>query len=120
MSRPNATSEEVAGCMRVLESAKGPLVAADIAVRLGLSGKRETQRRRVRELIKMLRDNGVQITATLNDGYMLTDDINTNKEYLGGRQMSAKRVLGDTNKKMKTLFNNQGQGLLFRPGGIRG
>ena len=95
-------------------------MAADIAVKLGLIGKRETQRRHVRKLIKKLRENGMQIVATLKDGYELTEDMEANKKYLDDRQIGAKRVLGETHKKKKILFNDRGQGLLFRPGGVKG
>ena len=93
-------------------------MAADIAARLGLGGKRETQRRRVRDLIKKLRENGMQIVASLKDGYELTDDMKANKEYLNSRQIGAKRVLGETHSQKK-LFDNRGQGMLFRLGGVK-
>lgn len=104
--------------MEILRSVNGSLVAADIAARLGLTGTRETQRRRVRELIKQLRDNGAQIVASLRDGYRLTNDDEANKRYFNDRQIGAKRVLGETHRKKKMLFNDRGQGLLFRPGGV--
>ncbi len=106
--------------MEILRSVNGPLVAADIAVKLGLTGKRETQRRHVRELIKQLRDNGAQIVASLTEGYRLTNDDEANKRYLDDRQIGAKRVFGETHRKKKMLFNDRGQGLLFRPGSVRG
>lgn len=106
--------------MEILRLANGPLVAVDIAAKLGLTGKRETQRRRVRELIRKLRDNGAQIVASLTEGYRLTDDDEANKRYFDTRQIGAKRVLGETHKKKKMLFNDRGQGLLFCPGGVTG
>ena len=106
--------------MKILRSINGPLVAADIAVKLGLTGKRETQRRRVRAIIQCLRENGMQIVASLREGYRLTNDDEANKRYLDGKQIGAKRVLGETHRKKKMLFNDRGQGLLFCPGSVTG
>lgn len=113
------TCQEIAECLEILRSANGPIVAADIAARLGLRGKRETQRRHVRKLIRQLREKGMQIVASLKDGYRLTEDMEVSKKYLEGRQNRAKHVLGETHKKKKMLSDNNRQGLLFRPEGIK-
>ena len=102
--------------MSILETAGEPLVAADLAHRLGLSGCRETQRRCVREIIKQLRDNGAMIVATLQGGYFLTKDRKVWREYLEGRQIDAKKVLGATHKQKKMITYPDGQGALFRQG----
>ena len=54
MSEPNITTPEIAECLRVLQEAKGPIVAAGLARRLRLGGVRETQRRHVRAIIEQL------------------------------------------------------------------
>ena len=101
-------------CLSILESADEPIVAAELARRLHLGGLRETQRRHIREIVKLLRDNGSMIAATLQGGYFLTEDTQLWRDYLKGRQIDAKRVLGVTHKKKK-LIASQGQRLLFEP-----
>lgn len=99
--------------MTILESANEPIVAASIAARLYLSGSRETQRRHVRALVKQLRENGSMIVATLQGGYFLTDDEKIWQDYLAGRQIDAKKLIGLTHSQIKMLRDNRGQGLLF-------
>jgi len=98
----------------LLEEAKEPLVAAVIAQKFHLPGKRETQRRHVRAIIEYLRQHGSMVIATLSAGYWLTKDEALYKEYLEGRQIDAKRILGETGRQKKTVFY-KGQGILFAP-----
>lgn len=111
--KPNITTLESANCLRTLQAASEPLVAADLARKLHLAGCRETQRRHVRAIIKQLRDNGSQIVATLQGGYFITEDRQTWRDYLEGRQIDCKKVLGRTHRAKKMITNHQGQGLLF-------
>lgn len=89
------------------------MVAAALAAALWLSGNRESQRRHVRAIVEHLRDNGSMIVATLQQGYWLTEDSQLWKDYLEGRQIDAKRVLGETHKRKRMLADAKGQGLLF-------
>ena len=115
MGKPNVTTLEAARCLRLLEEAAEPIVAADLAVQLRLAGSRETQRRHVRAIVKLLREKGNYVVATLQGGYCLTSDIKQWKEYLGGRQIDAKKILGRTGKQKKMISDRTGQGLLFVP-----
>ena len=115
MSEPNITTEETAQCLRLLQAAAEPIVAADLAARLGLSGSRETRRRHVRAIIKHLRDNGSHIIATLWGGYLLTDDLPLWRDYNDGRQIDAKRILAVTHKRKKMIQDRTGQGFLYGP-----
>lgn len=113
MIKPNITTPEIANCLSILESANKPLVAADLAKKLGLSGSRETQRRHIRAIIKHLRNNGSKIIATLWGGYFLTTDPQLWRDYLEGREITAKRIFGETHKRKRRLTDSQGQGVLF-------
>jgi len=119
--KANITTSEAARCLSILESAAEPMTAAALAARLGLSGSRETQRRRIRAIVEHLRnDCSAKIVATLQDGYFLTDDDKLWRDWLDGRQIDAKRVLGVTYKQKKMLTDSQGQGVLFSPVGCTG
>lgn len=96
MSERNVTTQEVAECLVVLQQAAGPMTAAELSGQLYMQGLRETQRRHVRAIIKRLRDNGSMIVANLAGGYWLTKDHRLWSDYLEGRQIDAKRVLGET------------------------
>jgi len=109
------TSDCIAECLRILRQATEPIFAADIAARLGLGGNRETQRRHVRAFIKHLRDNGSRIIATLHGGYWLTDDAQLWADYLEGRQIDAKKILGETHRRKRVAYDSRGQGSLFGP-----
>ena len=119
MSKSNVTTNEQAGCLRILKAATEPMTAADIAVRMGLGGCRETQRRHVRAIVKGLRDLGSMIVATLQGGYWLTKDAAMYKDYLEFRQIDAKRILGESHNRKKKLVDSKGQGMLFEPTRIR-
>jgi hypothetical protein len=114
MTRPNITTDQAAECLELLARAAEPIVAARIAVYLGLAGNRESKRRHVRAIIKHLRDNGAMIVANLQGGYWLTNDEITWRDYLEGRQIDAKKTLGQTHKQIK-IADQTGQGLLFAP-----
>lgn len=113
MTKPNITALEAARCLSLLEEAAEPFVAAALARKLHLPGSRESQRRHVRAIVEHLRDNGLQIVATLQNGYWLTEDSALWRDYLEGRQIDAKRILGETHKRKRMLADAQGQGLLF-------
>lgn len=118
MARPNVTVDGMAQCLRVLQAAEVPMLAIDIANRLGLDGSRETKRRHVRSLVKKLRDDGHMIVASVQGGYFLTADEDLWKQYLEGKKIDAKKVLGEMHRKKKMLIDKQGQGMLFQPGGV--
>ena len=113
MNQSNVTSDEAAACLALLKVADKPRVAAEIAELLRLSGSRETQRRHVRAIVKQMRDNGEMIVATLSGGYWLTEDVKLWKEYLEGRKIDAKKLIGHAHKKIKMATGHIGQGLLF-------
>ena len=113
MSISITTTEQENRCLELLRAACEPIVAADIATRLILPGSRETQRRHVRAIVANLRKNGAMIIGILQGGYFLTDDKKLYTEYLEGRKIDAKRILGVANKRKKMLTDNQGQGQLF-------
>ncbi len=116
MAKPNVTINEQAACLRILKAATRPMTAANIAVRLGLGGCRETRRRHVRLIIEGLRDLGSLIVATKKPaGYGIAKDESVYKEYLIRRFIEAKRVFGDMHKRKKMLVESNGQGMLFEP-----
>jgi hypothetical protein len=107
---------EAAACLRVLRRATGPLVAATIAGQMGLAGRRESLRRRVRAIIKHLRDrDGCWIVATLMGGYWLTEEADVWKDYQEGRKIEAKRLIGEAARRQRIIAGAGGQGLLFGP-----
>ena len=116
--RPDVEANECAAALRILQEAAEPIVAADLAGKLRLSGARETQRRHVRAIIKKLRETGSWIVATLQGGYWLTDDDSMWLDYQEDRKIDAKRILGQSHKRQKAITDNKGQGLLFPPGGV--
>jgi len=114
------TTTETAYCLTLLKAENEAITAAALAVRLGLSGNRETQRRHVRELIKHLRDSGSRIVATLSEGYFLTSDDSLWRDYLEGKQIDAKRIIGESARRKRVLVDSQGQGFLFAPNAVIG
>ena len=104
------TGDELVSCLSILKSQ--PMTAAQIAARLRLSGCRETQRRSVRAMVEVLRDKGCRIVATNRDGYFLTTDEKVWRDYLEGRQIDAKTVLGRTHGQIRQM-RFKAQGLLF-------
>jgi len=79
-----------------------------MAARLGLSGSRETQRRRVRAIVEMLRSGGSWVIATRQAGYWLTRDERLWRAYNDGRQIDAKQILAETSGRKKRLAGGQG------------
>ncbi|MCK4958058.1 MAG: hypothetical protein KAT00_01630 [Planctomycetes bacterium] len=118
MAGPNVEASDAARCLRILEVQAEPIVAAKLARQLHLVGTRETQRRHVRAIVQQLRDNGSMIVAVGSRGYYLTEDPDIWKQYLDGRQIEAKKVMGETHKRKKIAADSKGQGLLFKPGNI--
>lgn len=112
MDRPHIQPVVAAKLLSLLEQADEPLTAAVIAQKLNLAGERETQRRHVRAIVEYLRQHDSMIIATLSAGYWLTKDGAMYKEYLEGRQIDVKRILGETGRQKKTVFF-KGQGILF-------
>jgi len=109
----SVTTLEAAKCRRLLETAFEWLTAAQIAAYLQLAGKRETQRRHVRAIIRQLRDNGSKIVASLQGGYWLTkDDDSLWKDYNEHRQIHAKRIIGEAARRKKQIAS-PGQEFLF-------
>jgi len=116
MSEPWPISRsDVYVCLRHLQAAEGPTTAVELADKLMLTGSRETRRRKIRAIVRRLRDGGAMIVATLHGGYWLTDDESLWAQYLDGRQIDAKRILGDAYRK-KMVTDRKGQGMLFVPG----
>lgn len=114
MNNLNVTTEQAGRCLRLLQSAEQPIVAAKLAGMLGFVGSRESKRRHVRAIIKQLRDCGEMIVADSKGGYWLTDDKSVWKNYLEGRQIEAKKTLCDTHEKRKAVLTDaSGQELLF-------
>ena len=120
MNRVTITAYNAARCLAILKAASGPIVAADLARRLGLTGSRESQRRQVREIISRLRDQGEWIVANTQGGYLLTDDPAEWARYNTDRANNGKRVIGRSHNRNKMLTDSRNQGLLFQPGGVCG
>ena len=113
MTEVNITTEEAAQCLSILESAKGPMVAAGLARRLRLGGVRETQRRHVRAIIEHLRtENGSWIVGLNPQGYFLTRDHQIWRDYNEGRGITAKRIFAEVHKRKRELADGN-QELLF-------
>ncbi len=101
-------------CLVVLSRAERPLVAAQIADRMGLAGSRETKRRKVRKIIRHLREvDGRWIVATLQDGYWLTDDPEIWKHRNEVRMIDGKRIIAEASRRQRMVTTASGQGLLF-------
>jgi len=120
MGAQKVTVDQAAACLSLLEGASGPMTAASIAGRLGLSGCRETQRRHARAIVEHLRDGACKVIAAA-DGYWLTSDEKAWRDYLDSRQIGAKSVLGCTHRRRReSVRASSGQKQLFKIGGGRG
>lgn len=106
------TTEQAGRCLGILKQATEPMVAAEIARRLGIGGSHETRRRYVREIIRELREGGSKIIATIQDGYWLTEDEGLWLAYNEHRAIDAKQILGETGRR-KRMIDGHGQGKLF-------
>ena len=58
MGKIIVSTTEAEKCLMLLARAEAPMTGAVLAQKIGLKGGRETQRRRIRAIIKHLRDNG--------------------------------------------------------------
>lgn len=113
--KTEATREDAARLMRLMQAARTPQTAAALAGRLALSGSRETQRRHIRALVERLRDDGAWIVAVDAAGYRLTTDAAEWKQYNESRKIGAKQILGRSHKRQQMVTDAAGQGLLFVP-----
>lgn len=112
----NFSSDMAAKCLQLIKEC-GPILAINLADKLGIVGERETQRRKIRAIVQHLRnDCGQMIVADLFCGYFLTSDLKVWQDYLDGRQIDAKKILGITHQQLKMVTDSRGQGLLFVPG----
>ena len=116
MKHNQFSSDLAARCLRLIKE-QGPVKAITLAGQLGIEGLRETKRRRIRAIVQHLRNSaGNMIVADEINGYFLTDDITIWQNYLAGRQIDAKKILGITHRQLKMVTDSRGQGLLFVPG----
>jgi len=110
------SSDLAAKCLRLIKE-HGVILAIELADKLGIEGSRENKRRKIRAIVQHLRnDCGVMIAADLIHGYFVTEDKEVWQMYLDGRQLDAKKILGQTHKQLKMVSDSKGQGLLFVPG----
>lgn len=100
------TGPELAKALSILQEAKEPMTAIEIAARLGLSGCRETQRRHVRAIIEELRDKGVRIAANQIDGCWIAKDDEEWRNYLEGRKIEAKEQIGEAHRRKKCTYDD--------------
>lgn len=110
-ARPVMT-DDLVRLLRLFEAAGAPMTAVQIAGRLKLDGSIETQRRTVRGWVKELRDHGHWVVATLSDGYALTRDAGTWKDYSEHRTIDARRIFWEVSDRKKQMSDGN-QGLLF-------
>ena len=115
MNRENITTCNAAGCLAILKAAAVPIVAADLAKRLGLAGSRECRRRQVRAIITHLREQGEWIVAANPGGYLFTNDLIVWTEYNTDRANNGKRTIGRSHNRNTAAVDSRGQGLLFQP-----
>ena len=110
------SSDDAAKALRILTRSTEPVPAAAMAARLGFAGCRESMRRRVRAVVTHLRNScGVMVIGS-QAGYFVTEDEKLWQQYLDGRQIDAKKVLGVTGRQKRMVTDSAGQGLLFVPG----
>jgi len=110
----NVTTQETARCLGLLGKQTAPVVAVKLANMLGLTGSHETKRRHVRAIVKRLRDKGSMIVAVGMSGYFLTEDPDIWKDYQERRQITAKRIMGETGRRKRMIASAKGQGMLFK------
>ncbi len=111
-SKPITTPSQQSELLHILQAAAEPAPAIDLANTAGLSGSHESKRRKVRDLIKKLRDNGHWIVATIQGGYWLTKDKYLWQQYNEHRSIDAKVILADISRR-KQAQRDQPQGMLF-------
>ena len=100
------TTPELALTISILDAAKGPMTAIEIAAKLHLEGCRESQRRHVRAIIEELRNKGVRVVANQIDGCWIAKDDNEWREYLEGRKIEAKQQIGEAHRRKKCSYND--------------
>jgi len=113
MSEPIITTDQVAGCLRILKAADKFMTAAEIATRLRIDGEHETKRRHIRAIVKQLRDDGSMIVANTRDGYWLTTDTKIWQDYNNNIAIDAKVMLAEVGNRKRMLAGTKGQGMLF-------
>lgn len=109
----NVTSREAAACLRLLKAERRFVPAIEIARRIGLDGSHETLRRRVRAIVKELREAGEWIVGKNPDGCYWTEDRSLWTDYQEGRKIDARRILGEAHRRQRMATDAAGQGLLF-------
>jgi hypothetical protein len=109
------STDEAARLLRLLEQARTPMAAAELARKLALPGQRETQRRHVRALVEQLREAGQWIVGD-GSGVWLTTDAGQWRAYNEGRKIGGKREIGLAARRQRMITDAAGQGLLFVPG----
>jgi biotin operon repressor len=106
------TTAKLDKTLDILKNAAGFMLSIELANKLGIGGSHELKKRTVRVIIKDLRDSGHWIVASVSYGYFLTKDLNLWREYNEGRQIDAKRIIGESAKR-KNLVDSRGQVMLF-------
>ena len=115
MEHNKFSSDLAAKCLALIRE-QGPVRAITLADKLGIIGDRETKRRHIRAIVQYLRnDCGIMLVADLMHGYFVTDDKKVWQDYLDGRQIGAKKILGVTHKQLRMAIDSSGQGILFVP-----
>ena len=94
MKQNKFSSDLAARCLALIKS-DGPIRAIAMAVKLGIEGNRESKRRHIRAIVQHLRnDCGNMIIGNFRQGYFITEDKKVWQDYLDGRQIDAKKILG--------------------------
>ena len=109
-----STTAEMACCLAILKDAVEPIIASELAQRLGLVGRRESLRRHIRTIIHQLRDDGAWIVSCKTVGYWLTRDAAAWERYQDKRTIEAKHIIGESQRR-KRQSSEPGQGMLFEP-----
>lgn len=116
MQHNHYSSDMAAKCLKLIKE-QGPILAISLADQLAIVGDRENKRRRIRAIVKHLRnDCGELIIGDFLSGYTLTKDLKIWQEYLDSRQFGAKKILAVTHKQLNMVRDSNGQGLLFVSG----
>jgi hypothetical protein len=111
--KPVIENEKLAAALTLLKEASGPMLSAQVAVKLHIDGGHETQRRRVREIIAELRARGHWIVGNSIDGVWMTKDPDIWKDYCDGKMIDGKRMIGEASRRKQAASGPPGQGLLF-------
>jgi len=97
-----------------------PVSAIDAAYCLGIEGKRETKRRRIREAAAEARENGHRICADLEDGYWLARSHDEWEAWLAHQRRGARyRFARMSRAERAAVDRGNRQGLLFPDHGRR-